>query len=171
MPALLACAVSARLRDLCEYKGSTNFTAYDLISESQEAFEKKYLWGNGDFHIILGYFTKWLYSIDIWPSRVQAHGLWYFGQKIGAPAFQNDALKTTCSHLITNAFRSDDEYYLDDIANCWKAVDFAQDEAHDCYIGEGDVYWENKKFLNFVFDYLVDQRIEEEEVQDIIRLD
>jgi hypothetical protein len=124
LPEALVCDVSSGIRQLCDQNHKRTFTVNEVLGESQSNFVARLNLANANFTDILACFAKWLYSGLAKTQWNYQHDLWYFGQRIGAPRFQNailQALRLDCdSPLIEDALVS--HFCKKDVKKIW---DFA----------------------------------------------
>ncbi|KUJ17059.1 uncharacterized protein LY89DRAFT_748262 [Mollisia scopiformis] len=153
LPEVLACAVSSRFRDICKSTKKRCFQAEELLGQSVEKFRK--IFDYNSIYDLLEVFSRWLYGIDFSEAKTACYNLWFFGQKIGSPFFQNDAIRQLCSTVkVEKSELSDmfeDCYNMGDLAQIWDRSDFAPDNELE-YDQDTEVHWDNKQMLKFVLD-------------------
>lgn len=128
---------------------------------------------NGSFYTQMCLFQQWLYGSDISKDKTLCCDRWYFGQNIGSPMYQNDAMRLLRSSvrpapagikIITR-----DSIGYKDISLIWDQADFTPDEKlgyDDSQCGE--VYWGNKQMLRFFLDISAFIGTKDDEVSGLI---
>ena len=156
VPEALACAVSARLRDLCKFNGRRSFLVDEILGrEPGKLFS---FVDRRDIHNLLGTFVNWLYTGCLATETVYYHLPWSFGYRLGAPKLQNDALRMLCSNPDTAGDHMEalqDPFWDAQICFVWGTADFSKDDDHGCDLDENTVYWGNKQILRFIMDVMV----------------
>ncbi|KAF4626671.1 hypothetical protein G7Y89_g11491 [Cudoniella acicularis] len=163
VPAALACAVSTRFRELCKQSyGGMRFDASDVFNYPHEEFE---ICSRGNYIDFLLVFVKWLYTSKIYhDNKVSPFEIWKFAEVIGAPKFQNAALRLLSQPdpfspedgLLIGDFEA--EFIKDSCDAVWRNQDIA-DEKEDIGLLDTDQIQElvdevdkKSKRLLFAFD-------------------
>ena len=122
LPVVLACAVSSRLRDLCNDGKRRAVTIDELIGQKQDVFEENLTMAfSPGIEGLLDSFLKWLYTGVAEAKGNHCHDLWYLGYRIGAPKFQNAALRTLCRDANEGKGSGHlSSYDQDDFKACWE---------------------------------------------------
>lgn len=155
VPPVLVCSVSARIRDLCASNVRRCFTYHQLVG--MPTAEKIFLVQHEVK--ILDEFTRWIYTGIVSVQKCWPLSLWVFGQRIGAPGFQNAVVKALSKEkgFLKKASR----------ANClWKGIDFWRNVELEKGIGFD---WSNKQMLKFRIDNLAIRAWDDEEIIAIFR--
>lgn len=170
-PTVVAKAVSTRFKGLDKHGEYQTYTVFDCLGVSQAEFEPKLF--RSTVSDLMDHFGKWLYTGNIDLNGQKVWDLWTFGEAFGAPRYQNDVMKALCakgldnnpSLIITKYFG----FNSITLKKCWEQADFGADEAHNCFIEQGTVYWGNKQMLKFVLDIIVFVGMKDSMVRAIIR--
>ncbi|KAF8859548.1 hypothetical protein BDZ45DRAFT_725283 [Acephala macrosclerotiorum] len=141
LPEVLACAVSSLFRQLCKDTKKRIFTSDEVLGEKLK----------DRYHA-----SKWLYGGNLLKIPGNCYDHWYFGQRIGSPLFQNDAMRLLISTVdvnkesLTDMFL--DHYDHEDLGIIWRLADFSVDEELGYDNDLQEVHWGNKQMLKFVLD-------------------
>ncbi|KAE9363581.1 hypothetical protein N431DRAFT_474596 [Stipitochalara longipes BDJ] len=128
VPELLACTASSRLRDLCSQSTRRVFTADEVLDESIEDFESRL--SNTNFYRLMTNFVKWLYGSDLDVTE-WASDLWYLGQALESPTFQNTAMRRLCRR--SDGYDEDTDNILPEVLThdtlhaAWDQANFTKD--------------------------------------------
>lgn len=119
------------------------------------------------------YFVKWLYISTVAASINDAwlNDLWYLGEKLGSPHFQNAVVKA----LFSACFMDEEVQHMseaEEIEHIWKEAEFLYDGqmayGADRWPGLPDVIYRDNKRLMFVLDCRVHWGQDSEEFEAII---
>jgi len=172
IPEILACAASSRLKDLYSPISRHSFTADEVLGEPITAFEARL--AACDFYTYMSCFATWSYGADLDNEGGWCCDRWYLGQKIGSPEFQNASLCLLCSSPNKNSYLGyrllKDEITSTLLKKVQNQADFSEDIARSHGLEDDyQVYWENKKFLNFLLDLFVHVGLEDCDICNVLK--
>jgi hypothetical protein len=95
IPEDMGCNASARLRYLCKNTDQRVFSADEVVGEPITEFEAR-IYEGSFFYTLMKLFLAWLYGSEL-DHHACAANLWYLGDALGSPTFQNAAMLLLCT--------------------------------------------------------------------------
>jgi hypothetical protein len=126
-------------------------------------------------------FAEWLYISKLPAEPIKVFfDIWGFGTILGAPKFENAAIKRLVLEVSRSRDKKDVQYWAElgfanseeiqeNINDLWKAADFSPDRAEGLDLSKGEAFWGNKKRLLFLLDTAAWQGLDNSGVRDVIR--
>lgn len=150
IPTQLGCEASSKLRTLCSDQTRRVFTDVEVVGPVGQ-FERGCI--HGSFYDLMLHFVRWFYSSEL-DSRVLAEDFWHLGRTIGAPKFQNAALRCLCTDMSAEVFGLGGTFRepltYETLLKVWNRSDFTMDMQFGYGLDHSQVYWRDKKLLLFI---------------------